>query len=106
MKLMIIFVLIPILWMIIIGYLTGSKDYFFGPNDDERQRSIKQKSIVQSWSTVFLFLLTNFLFDAFNLHDERLTDTPFVFPELFYLIVLVVSYFIFLTVNNRKMSAE
>lgn len=105
MKLIIIFLIIPILWMIIVGYFTGSKDHFFGPNDDERQRSIKHKSVVQSWSTVLLFLFTNFLFDFFNLHDERLADTPFVFPELFYLIILVVSYFVFLVINNRKMSA-
>lgn len=105
MKIIFVFVIIPLLFMMIVGYFTGSKDYFFGPNDDERQRSIKHKSVVQSWSTVLLFLLTNFIFDFFNLHDERLADNPFVYPELFYLMILVVSYFIFLAVNNRKMSA-
>ena len=76
-----------------------------GPNDDERKKVIKQKSIVQSWTTIFLFLLTNFLFDLFNLQDESLSDSTFFIPELFYLIILVVSYFIFLIINNKKMSA-
>ena len=102
----VVFVIIAILWMAIVGYFTGSKDYFMGSNDDERKRSIKQKSVVQSWSTVLLFLLTNFLYDYFNLFDERLADVPFVYPELLYLIILVVSYFIFFIINNRKMSAN
>ncbi|GEL66609.1 hypothetical protein MPS01_07640 [Marinilactibacillus psychrotolerans] len=85
------------------GFSTGSKKYIIGPNDDERKRTIKQKSIIQSWSTLFIFLLSNFLYDLFNLRDSRLSAIKF--PELFYLIVLVVSYFIFLRINNRKMSA-
>ncbi|MBU8790547.1 hypothetical protein [Oceanobacillus caeni] len=97
--------IILLVYISIIGYFTGSKDYFLGPNDDERKKVIKQKSVVQSWSTILLFLLTNFLFDLFNLHDERLSEAPFVFPELFYLIILILSYFIFLLINSRKMSA-
>lgn len=105
MKIIFVFLIIPLLFMMIVGYFTGSKDYFLGPNADERQKSIKHKSVVQSWSTVLLFLLTNFIFDFLNLDDERLADVPFVYPELFYLMILVVSYFVFLVVNNRKMSA-
>lgn len=106
MKFIIIFIVVPILWMAIVGFFTGNKDYFLGSNDDERKRSIKQKSVVQSWSTVLLFLLTNFLYDYFNLFDERLADVAVVYPELLYLIILVVSYFIFYVINNRKMSAN
>lgn len=98
-------VVVPLVFIIIIGYFTGSKEFILGPNDDERKKLIKQKSIVQSWATIFLFLLANFLFDLFNLQDERLSDIPFAFPELFYLIILVMSYFIFLVINNKKMSA-
>ena len=105
MNLFITLVIVPLVFIIIIGYFTGSKEFILGPNDDERKKSIKQKSIVQSWVTIFLFLLTNFLFDLFNLQDERLSDITFVFPELFYLIILVVSYIIFLVINNKKMSA-
>ena len=105
MNLFITLVIVPLVFIIIIGYFTGSKEFILGPNDDERKKSIKQKSIVQSWVTIFLFLLTNFLFDLFNLQDERLSDITFVFPELFYLIILVVSYIIFFVINNKKMSA-
>lgn len=99
----IISLLIVLIFIVIIGFFTGSKEYIMGPNNDERKKAIKQKSIVQSWSTLFLFLLSNFLYDLFNLTDSRLPD--FAFPELFYLGVLVVSYFIYLKINNRKMSA-
>ncbi|SFL99379.1 hypothetical protein SAMN04487943_10682 [Gracilibacillus orientalis] len=105
MNLFITLIIVPLVFIAFIGYFTGSKEFILGPNDDERKKSIKQKSIVQSWATIFLFLLTNFLFDLFNLQDERLSDIPFVFPELFYLIILVVSYFIFLVINNKKISA-
>ncbi|GIO22874.1 hypothetical protein [Oceanobacillus sp. J11TS1] len=105
MNLFITLVIVPLVFIIIIGYFTGSKEFILGPNDDERKKSIKQKSIVQSWVTIILFLLTNFLIDLFNLQDERLSDITFIFPELFYLIILVVSYFIFLVINNKKMSA-
>ncbi|MFS0824738.1 hypothetical protein [Bacillus sp. 1P02SD] len=105
MNFIITLVIVPLIFIIIIGYFTGSKEFILGPNDDERKKLIKQKSIVQSWATIFLFLLTNFLFDLFNLQDERLSEINFVFPELFYLIILVVSYFIYLVINNKKMSA-
>lgn len=102
MKFFITFIIVPLVFIVIVSYFTGSKDL---PNDDERKKIIKQKSIVQSWMTILLFLLTNFFYDLFNLYDERISDSSFVFPELFYLIILVVSYFIFLLINNRKMSA-
>lgn len=98
-------IIIPLVFILIIGYFTGSKEFITGPNDDERKKVIKQKSIVQSWITIFLFLLTNFLYDLFNLQNERLSDSTFFIPELFYLIILVVSYFIFFIINNKKMSA-
>ena len=97
--------LILLVFISTIGYFTGNKEFIVGPSDDERKKLIKQKSIVQSWATIFLFLLTNFLYDLFNLRDDRLSDTDFIFPELLYLIILVVSYFIFLVINNKKMSA-
>lgn len=105
MKFFITFIIVPLVFIVIVSYFTWSKDFIIGPNDDERKKVIKQKSIVQSWMTILLFLLTNFFYDLFNLYDERISDSSFVFPELFYLIILVVSYFIFLLINNRKMSA-
>ncbi|SET16307.1 hypothetical protein SAMN05421676_10389 [Salinibacillus kushneri] len=105
MKLVLIYIVIPILWMLIIGWFTGSKAFFFGPKDDERKQSIKQKTIIQSWATLFLFLLTNFLFDLFDLRDARLDQVEFVYPELLYLLILVLSYVVFYWINTKKMSA-
>lgn len=99
----IISLLIVLIFIVFIGFSKGSKEYIIGPNNDERKKVIKQKSIVQSWSTLFLFLLSNFLYDLFNLTDSRLPG--FAFPELFYLGVLVISYFVYLKINNKKMSA-
>lgn len=96
---------IPVIWMLIIGWLTGSKEFFFGPEDDERKQSIKQKAVLQSWATLFLFLLTNFLWDIFDLKDARLEHVEFVYPELVYLIILVLSYFVFYFIHTKKMSA-
>ena len=99
-------IVIILVFIGIIGYFTGNKESFgVGPNNDERKKFIKQKSIVQSWATILLFLLTNFLWDFFNLYDERLFDTTIVYPELLYLSILIISYFIFLIINNKKMSA-
>jgi hypothetical protein len=98
--------LIPgLLWMPIISWLTGSSAYI-QVNDDERKRQIKQKAIVQSWSMLILFFLTNFFIDLFHLGDKRLNNVPLVFPELLYLLVAIASYFIFYIINNRKMSAN
>lgn len=88
----------------IFGWMTGSEEYGFKTNDDERKRYIKQKAIVNSWLIVFIFLLTNFVLDVFNLRDERLDHVPFVYPELLYLIIAVVSYLIFYAVHKRRMS--
>ncbi len=105
MESVLIYIAIPIVWMLIVGWLTGSNEFFFGPKDDERKQSIKQKAVIQSWATLFLFLFTNFLFDLFDLGDARLDQVEFVYPELFYITILVLSYFVFYLVNARKMSA-
>lgn len=102
---LILYFIVPILWLLIVSWFTGSKDYVFKTNDDERQQQIKQKAVVQSWATLILLFLTNFLLDVFQLRDERLADVPFVFPELLYLLVAVMSYFVFFMINTRKMSA-
>ncbi|ALC83716.1 MULTISPECIES: hypothetical protein [Bacillus] len=102
---LLLFFLIPLLSIAITAWCTGSKEYGFGPNDDERKQKIKQKSVVQSWSALVLFFITNFLIDLFHLRDERLQDIPFLYPELLYLIILITSYFLFYIINTRKMSA-
>lgn len=104
MELVFIYIVIPIIYMVIIGWLTGSRDFFFGPKDDERKQKIKQKAVLQSWATVFLFLLTNLLFDVF-IWDSRFSGEGFVHPELFYLVILFLSYGLFYLLNAKKMSA-
>ncbi len=97
-------VLVIALWVASIGWITGKKEYPVGPNDDERKKMIKDRSMIQSWLTLLLFLLTNFLFDRFNINE----DVPSLSSanlELFYLIVALISYFIFYLINSRKLSA-
>ncbi|MGM7634662.1 hypothetical protein [Bacillus sp. Hm123] len=106
MKMLVIYLLVPIVWVLIISWFTGRKEYMFQSNDDERKQHIKQKAIVQSWTALILFFLTNFFIDFFHLHDERLDEVPFVFPELLYLLIALFSYFIFFFINNKKMSAH
>ncbi|MBM7587525.1 hypothetical protein JOC86_004098 [Bacillus pakistanensis] len=105
MKLLVLSFVLPIFLVIIVSWFTGNKNFFGGPNDDERKRTIKQKSVAQSWTTLLIFLVVNFLHDFFKLGDERLAAISLPYPELLYLMILVVSYFIFLTINNKKMSA-
>ncbi|WHY77299.1 hypothetical protein QNH20_25040 [Neobacillus sp. WH10] len=102
----IFYLIIPILWLFVVSWFTGSKDYVFQTNDDERKQKIKQKAIVQSWTTLILFFITNFLLNFFHLNDKRLDNVPLVYPEVDYFLVAVVSYFIFFIINNRKMSAN
>src|SRR5690625_1032877 len=88
MKILIPFVVgVAIYFMI--GLFTGSEEYGGAPvKDDERKQLIKQKAIVNSWVLLLIFLSINFTFDFFNLHDSRLEGIPFVYPELFYLIII------------------
>lgn len=106
MKSFFIHLIIPVIWLFIVSWFTGSKDYVFQTNDDERKHKIKQIAIVQSWATLILFFITNFLLNFFHMNDKRLDNVPLVYPELGYIVVAVVSYFIFFIINNRKMSAN
>ncbi|WP_175990136.1 hypothetical protein [Bacillus sp. Marseille-Q1617] len=96
--------IVILLWIVSIGWITGKKSYPIGPNDDERKRSIKSKSIIQSWTTLLLFLVTNYLFGVFNVNEPEvsMSDTNL---ELFYIILALITYFIFYLINSKKMSA-
>lgn len=91
-----------ILLFFILGWVTGSEEWGYKTNDDERKKYIKQKSIVNSWVILLTLLLINFIFDVFNLRDERLDNVPFVYPELLYLIIAVISYFVFYVIHSRR----
>lgn len=91
----------------IIGWLTGSEEYGGAvTKDDERVQLIKQKAIVSSWLLLIGFFIINIVFEFLNLNDERLALVPFKYPELLYLLVALVSYFVYYWMYNRRMSVN
>lgn len=89
------------------GWLTRSDEYGVSSKKDEaRSQLIKYKAIVSSWVLLISFFVINFVFDFFNLNDERLAILPFKYPELLYLFIAIISYFIFYWIYRRKMSAN
>lgn len=99
--------LIGLIIFFIIGWVTGTNEYGgVETKDDERSQLIKQKAIVSSWLLLLMFLIISFVFDFFNLHDERLELVPFVYPELLYLLIAVISYFVYYWIYSRRMSSH
>ena len=93
---------------LIIGWISGNGEEYGGvkTNDDERSQLIKQKAIVSSWLLLLVFFIINFVFDLFDLNDGRLAMIQFKYPELFYLLFSVGSYFVYYWVYNRRMSSN
>lgn len=98
-----VIVLLAIILFFIIGWFTGNDEYGAGSKDDERSQFIKRKAIVSSWILLSGFLFVNFVFDYFNLHR---VETKQDYPELFYLVLLVVSYFVYYWIYNRRFSTN
>ncbi len=99
--------LIGLIIFFIIGWVTGTNEYGgVETKDDERSQLIKQKAIVSSWLLLLMFLIISFVFDFFNLNDERLALVPFVYPELLYLLIAVISYFVYYWIYSRRMSSH
>lgn len=96
--------LLGVLLFWVIGFLTGEKDY--GSRDDERSQYMKQKAILRSWLLLLVFLLINFVFDFFDLKDDRLALIDFKYPELFYLFIALASYFIYYLIYRKRLSAS
>ncbi|WP_231378686.1 hypothetical protein [Virgibacillus sp. CM-4] len=89
---------------LIIGWFTGNKEY--GAKDDERSQLIKQRAIVGSWIFLLIMLVINIIFNFFGLRTGLLKGAPFNHPEIFYLIILVVSYFIYYRIYSRRLSSN
>ncbi|WP_079479075.1 hypothetical protein [Halobacillus salinus] len=102
MSLFLTYIAVPIIWLVVVGWLSGSEGFIFKPKENARKERIKQKAVIQSWATVILFMLTNFLFDIFHVGDPRLEGVTTQYPELFYLVILFLSYFFFYFINGRK----
>lgn len=99
--------LVGLVIFLITGWFTGSDEYGgVRTKDDERSQLIKQKAIVSSWLFLLMFFVVNFVFDFFNLRKEGLNNTTFVYPELLYFLLAVVSYFAHYWIYSRRMSAN
>lgn len=65
------------------------------------KRSIKEKSIIQSWLLLVIFFITNAMVQLFN-NIMGTVQNPIPAPHLFYFIVAMVSYFLFYFYYLRK----
>ncbi|EDP68916.1 hypothetical protein CAT7_06733 [Carnobacterium sp. AT7] len=89
------------------GWLTGNNEYgITSKKNDERSQLIKHKAIVSSWLLLMMFFIIDFIFNFFNLDNNRLAMVEFNYPELFYLLIAIVSYFIYYWIYSRKMSSH
>lgn len=89
----------------IIGWITGTDEYGgVKTKDDERSQFIKQKAIVSSWLLLLMFFIINFVFNFFNLNDERIEQLKY--PGLFYLLIAIISYFVYYWIYSRRMSGN
>lgn len=88
----------------VLGLLTGNNKWGYDTKDDERKRYIKQRSIMNSWILLLIFLSSNFVNDILVLNNEQLAAFPIKYPELLYLIVAVLSYFISYVIYSKRIS--
>lgn len=99
--------IVGVLIYFIFGWVTGTEEYGgVNTKDDERSQLIKHKAIVSSWLLLLLFFIVNFTFDFFNLNNGRLAQVEFAYPSLFYLLVAVVSYFVYYWIYSLRMSSK
>src|SRR5690625_3281177 len=99
--------LIGLVLFFIIALITGTDEYGgVETKDDERSQLIKQKAIVSSWLLLLMFFIINFVFDFFNFNDDRLAMVQFEYPGLFYLLVAIISYFVYYWIYSRRMSSN
>ena len=99
--------LVGLVIFFIIGWVTGTDEYGgVKTKDDERSQLIKQKAIVSSWLLLLGFFVINVIFHFFHLNDERLALVQFKYPELLYLLIAMLSYFVYYWMYSRRMSAH
>ncbi|MGB7459342.1 MAG: hypothetical protein WA887_00510 [Carnobacterium jeotgali] len=98
---------VGVIMFFINGWLTGNNEYgITSKKNDERSQLIKHKAIVSSWLLLMMFFIIDFIFNFFNLDNNRLAMVEFNYPELFYLLIAIVSYFIYYWIYSRKMSSH
>lgn len=87
---------------LIVGWFTGNKEYGgVETNDDERAQLIKQKSIVNSWILLLIMLIFNVIHDFIGSGSLTFKHLP-----LFYLFLLVGSYFVYYWIYSRRLSGN
>lgn len=98
---------VGVIMFFINGWLTGNNEYgITSKKNDERSQLIKHKAIVSSWLLLMMFFIIDFIFNFFNLDNNRLAMVEFNYPELFYLLIAIVSYYIYYWIYSRKMSSH
>jgi hypothetical protein len=98
-----VYLILGLIMFFVIDWVTGDGLVFSGRNQDERKQMIKRKSIVSSWLALLILFVANFVRDYFHL--GAVSELPLKHPEGFYLIVALVSFFIFYAFNSWKMRA-
>ena len=98
---------VGVIMFFINGWLTGNNEYgITSKKNDERSQLIKHKAIVSSWLLLMMFFIIDFIFNFSNLDNNRLAMVEFNYPELFYLLIAIVIYFIYYWIYSRKMSSH
>ena len=84
---------------LIVGWFTGTKEYGGAETkDDERSQLIKQKSIVSSWIFLLIILIGNVVYDFVGSGPLRFNHL-----SLAYLLLLIISYFVYFWYYSRRM---
>jgi len=106
-------IIVPFLMGLIAFFIpalfTGNKEYGgVNTKDDERSRLIKHKAIAGSWIFMLILFIFSTTFDFFNLSNGPLGNFQFAtdHPSLFYLIILVCSYFVYYIIYSKRLSSN
>ena len=97
------YLIIPLGIMLLVAGLTAGKDYIFKARVNEREKSIKQKSAYQSWLTLLVFFIANYVLRLCNIDIEPLPYEVFIPSELIYIALAVVSYLLYYLINYNQM---
>lgn len=99
--------LVALILFLGVGKFTGTEEYGgVNTKDDERSQLIKQKAIVGSWIFMLGVSVIGIIFDFFDITQGPLKENRLDHPSLFYLIILVGSYFVYYWIYSRRMSSN
>ena len=90
-------------------FFTGTKEHGgVNPKDDERSQFIKQKAIAGSWTFMLLLFVFITTLDFFKIGKGPFGNFQFGFEHqtLFYLIILIASYFVYYFIYSKRLSSN